>query len=236
METRTENPPSAEGDPEPAESRAITTLYALLGDRVPAITYIPTWSTWVFVGDIPPTQFSSLADYLEEFPYRVQVSPDCIVVTDPGFGKGTMEWVMRLYHNADGSETVALTETDAHSENHECTIWMGKHNGDDWQEVTQSALPAVHRASFFGDADDVGILKDYELVNLQYTLPHEGMNLHIQPIPNTALACVNGRVDMEDLDPADEARICAAWRHFAPSEIVCVYDHQTGRFAMRPSH
>jgi hypothetical protein len=232
MEARTENPPSAEGDPEPSEARAITSIYALLGDRVPTIIYVPAWATWVCQGDIPTSQFASLDAYLEEFPFQVMVSPTCVVVTDPGFGKGAMEWVVRVLDSAGGAQLVALTETDAHTENPDCKIWIGQYRDDDWEDLTEIVLPPVARSSFFGAAPDPAILEDYELVTLQYALDRESMALSIVPLPNVALACVDGRVRVEDLDPADEARICAAWAHFKPTQINCTFDPRAGRYLL----
>jgi hypothetical protein len=235
MELRTENPPPAEGDPEPSEARAITAQYALLGDRVPSLLYVPAWSTWVCKGDIPPTQFASLQEYQDEFPLQVSVEQDCIVVTDPGFGKGAMEWIFRVFPLADGNYLAALTETDAHDENHECSIWIGKYVDDEWEDLTDNVLPSLSRADFFDSLADPRILEDFELVTLQYVLPRNGSSLHIQPMPNLALECVEGRVLLDDLDPADETLICEAWRHFRPEQITIALDAQTGKFLRRSS-
>ena len=230
MESRTENPPPAEGEPAPSEARKIIARYALLEDRVPAILYVPLWAAWVCKGDIPPTQFASFDAYLDEFPLLVTVTEDCIVVTDPGFGMGAMEWVFRLLHLDDGTELVALTETDAHAENHECKIWIGRYAQDEWEDVTEETLPAITRADFFGDAADAAILEDFELVTLQYSLPRQGLSLQIIPMPNQTLECIDGHVVQDDLDQADEARICAAWLAYEPQPIDCSFDPRLGRF------
>ncbi len=230
MELGTENPPSAEGDPEPSEARSILALYALLGDRVPSLLYVPLWSTWVCKGDMPPTQFSSLEEYQEEFPLQAIVTEDCIVVTDPGFGKGAMEWIFRVFTLDDGSAIAALTETDAHSENHECSIWVGQYVDHAWEELTDAVLPPMSRADFFGQGADHRILEDYELVTLQYILPRTGLHLHIQPVPNKALECVHGRVQADEIDTEAEALICEAWQHFIPDGITIAFNPKAGRF------
>ncbi len=230
MESKTENPPPAEGDVEPSEARTIVTYYDLLDDRVPAIMHIPLWSAWVCKGDMQPSQFPNLEAYLDEFPFLVTVTDECIVVTDPGFGMGTMEWVFRLLPLSGGGYLAALTETDAHSENHECKIWIGQYIDDRWEDLTEIALPPVTRADFFGNDADAAILEDFELVNLQYTLPQVGLEMSVQPMPNQALECVNGRVLQEDMAPETEARICAAWKDYHPRPFRSIFDPETARF------
>jgi hypothetical protein len=232
MDSKTEMPPTAEGDPEPAEGRTSTALYALLGDRVPAIFYEPRWSAWVCHGDIPPMQFPSLEAYLDEFPLHVAVSDDCIVVTDPGFGKGTMEWIFRVFTCADGRQLAVLTETDANADNYECRIWVGEYNNYDWDDRTEAVLPSLERANFFAASADSRILEDFELVSLQYSLPRHGDTIQVQPLPNVSLECVDGRVMLDDLDPIDERLICEAWQHFRPQAIRCTFDRHTGRFEL----
>lgn len=232
MESKTENPPPAEAGRSSAETQ-ITTLYGLLGDRVPSIAYIPHWAAWVCQGDIPPTQFGTLEAYLDEFPLLVKVSADCIVVTDPGFGMGAMEWVFRLFPLEDGGHLAALTEVDSHTDNQECKIWIGKYADHAWEELTDEVLPPIERANFFTNSDDPGILEEYELVNLLYELPRSGWELRIHPLPNHALECIDGHVASQDLEEGAEERICRAWDHYNASPLIARFDPRQGRFVIQ---
>lgn len=232
LEARTEHPPSTEGDPEPSERRAITALHHLLGDRVPSITWVPAWKTWVYKGDIPPQRFPSLHAYLDEFPFQVEVAEDYVVVTDPGFGNGAIEWMVRAFRLADGSMMAAVTETDTHGDGSECRLWMGQYFDNGWLDLTDFALPTMRRGDFFDHRADPRILEDYELVGLHYALPRSGNEMHIHPVPNAAFVCVDGKVVQDDLTEADAALICEAWAGFNPQPLSCIFDATSGRFLL----
>lgn len=225
---RSENPPAADGDPEPSRTEAILEYYTRLEDQVPAIVYVPEWGQWVCKGDIPPSQFPDLQAYLDEFPYQVHVSQDRIVVTDPGFGKGKMEWVVRSFEGG----LVAVTETDAHSDSPECKIWIGRWADGGWDELTETALPDLTRRSFFAPQADADVLEDFELVGIRYELTGAGQTIVAQPVPNATLECIDGQVLADDIDEAQRDAICRAWQHFRNAALTCQLDPSTQRFVL----
>ncbi len=233
LETKTENPPPQEGDPEPSASHSITALYGLLDDQAPAIVWAEKWAKWVYKGDIPLSQFESLEAYLEEFPYEVEVTEEVVIVTDPGFGNGAIQWMFRGFKQDNGQWIAALTETDAHHESSECKLWIGQWQDGEWLDLTDFALPAIERADFFGAAADPQILEDFELVSLQFLLPTSGNILRIQAMPNAAFLCRDGKVLNEEV-PEDAADlICKAWDQFRPAPIECTFEAREGKFLLK---
>lgn len=230
MEAKTDIPPPSEGDPEPSDSRTIVSLYALLGDRAPAIMWVDEWKSWVRKGDIPSTQFDSLQTYLDEFPYHVEVSEDFVVVTDPGFGNGAIEWAFKGFKREDGQWVVVLTETDTQDESSECKVWVGEWYDHAWLDLTDIALPLVMRSDFFGSQADARILEEYELVALQYVLSRNENGVTIHPKPNAAFECHDGKLEHEDLSEEDAGLICKAWESFWPEPIALTFDSMTGTF------
>ncbi len=230
METKTENPPPQEGDPEPSASHSVPFLYSSLEDRAPAIIWAEQWSKWVYKGDIPLSQFPTFEAYLDEFPFQVEVSQDCVVVTDPGFGNGAIEWVFRGFKLDSGNWIGALTETDTHQGATECKLWIGQWQDGEWIELTDFALPAISRADFFGPEADPQILEDFELVSLQYVLPKSGDTLQIQAMPNAEFQCFDGKISHPDLAEDAAQFICEAWMSFNPQAIHCTFDRHEGRF------
>lgn len=230
MDTKTENPPPANGDPEPSEARKIVAWHRLLSDRVPAILWVPAWNAWVCKGDIPPTQFDNLQAYLDEFPLQVLVTDEYVTVTDPGFGNGAMEWLVRAFTLENGESIVAITETDANEESSESKIWAGKYAHGEWEDISERVIPAISRCDFFDANADLRILEDYELVSLQYVLQHAGNELHIIAKPNSAFECHDGKVVHDDVVSGDESLICHAWSSFTSLPIICTFDRILGKF------
>lgn len=230
METKTENPPPSEGVPEPQQASKIIAMYSQFKGFAPEIVWADRWSTWVCKGDIPLTQFDSLQSYLDEFPYQVSVDPTCIVVTDPGFGNGKLEWVLRLLPLSNGESIGALTETDFHDGASECKIWVGQFVADEWMDLTDFALPTITRAHFFNGCADPRILEEYELVSLQYLLPRDRNLLQVVAVPNTSFECVDGKLMEEEIPNEDAAKICAAWNCFRNQPIECRFDPDLGKF------
>ncbi|HEX2900480.1 MAG TPA: hypothetical protein VHS96_12235, partial [Bacteroidia bacterium] len=163
----------------------------------------------------------------------VEVTENLVVVTDPGFGNGAMEWVMRGFQLADGNWIVALTETDANQESSECKLWIGQPFEDDWLDLTDTALPSISRRDFFDDRADLRVLEEYELVSLQYILARNGNELAVQAKPNIAFECQGGKLALEDLPSEDATLICQAWDSFLPQPIICNFDSVKGVFVLQ---
>jgi hypothetical protein len=211
----------------------IVALYGLLGDRVPAIMWVHQWSTWVFKGDLPVHEFPSLQAYLDEFPYQVEVTADCVVVTDPGFGNGAITWTLRSYTLSDGTPLVTLIELDEHVESSECNIWIGQYHEGHWLDLTDFVLPGISRADFFGKDIPPTVLEDYELAALKYTVPRVGDELYIHAVPNVAFECRDGKVMHEDVTPELGYAICQAWASFRSAPYVCRFDPVAGKFVLQ---
>lgn len=195
--------------------------------------YVDQWAKWVYKGDIPISQFDSLAAYLDEFPYQVEVSEEYVIVTDPGFGNGAIEWMFRGFRLEDNNWIATLTETDAHHQSSECKLWIGQWQNGEWMDLTDFALPVVSRSDFFGPEADSQILEDFELVSLQYILPKVGNELRIQAMPNADFRCIDGKVLNDDLPEEAAAMICRTWESFNPNAISCIFDTKEGKFVQQ---
>jgi hypothetical protein len=180
-----------------------------------------------------PGAFPSLQAYLDEFPYEVEVTDDYVKVTDPGFGNGPISWMLRQFDLSDGNTLAVLTETDTHHNGTESKIWIGQYHENDWLDLTDFVLPSISRVDFFSVGADPAVLEDYELVALHYELPQHGNALYIHAMPNSAFACIDGKVMQEDLNPDQEAAICAAWARFKPLPITCQFDPSAGKFIVK---